>query len=131
MAGIPGRLRGKQLIRLKYLLDSLYTPYELAEYIDITRRQIYRVYRPMGMPTYKDSQDRRGYLINGASFREWYQKTYSKTRLSDLECYCLSCKAAVQIVNPEERTSGGITFSISYCPDCGRKISKIRKKLRN
>jgi uncharacterized protein with PIN domain len=125
---VAGKLNGQKLKRISSLLDSLYTPRELATHIGITRRQVYRVYKPLGMPIYPNPNDSRSYLINGQEFCDWYHAIYQKTKLTEFEAYCLTCKGGVPIVEPQIVKKGKLTYSVSQCPECGRKISKILKK---
>ena len=60
---LKGRLDGNQRNRLVRLLNMLYSPSELANEIGFTKRQVYRVYIPLGCPHEKDSKGRN--WING------------------------------------------------------------------
>jgi hypothetical protein len=123
-----GRLKKQQLLNLSKLLDMLYTPAELAEIVGFTRRQVYRVYMHMECPHIYD--ETHHLWINGAEFREWIHKTYSKTKLAPDETFCLTCKTAVQIIAPEKKISGDITYILSNCPVCGRRLTRIIEKKR-
>lgn len=125
---LSGRLNGIQRNRLKRLLDMMYKPSELAKEIGFSKRQVYRVYIPLGAPHTKDSQ--RHIWINGQEFREWFISTYRKVRLDKNQAFCLTCKKAVPILSPIEQQSGEITFLISECPICGRKLARITSNSR-
>jgi len=119
---LRGRLHGNQLRNLSALLDMLYTPSEIAETIGITRRQVYRVYLPMGCPSAKDETGH--VFIHGKSFRSWYEETYRKEKLKADEVYCLSCKYVVNLVDPVEMTKGRYRYWLAACPNCGKNLSK-------
>ena len=120
---LKGRLDGRQRNRLKRLLDMLYSPKELAEEVGFDKEQVYRVYIPLGCPHERDS--RNHILINGAVFSEWYQQHYKKAHLSQDETFCKSCKKAVAIVDGKQQVTGKLTYILSICPNCGRKLTKI------
>jgi len=120
---IRGRLNGKQRNLLKGLFDMLYTTRELAEEIDISIDQIYRVYVPGGCPCERDS--RNHIFINGKLFKEWYEKTYKKQSLNKNQAFCLTCKKPAAIEKKERLIKNGLIYDLVICPYCGRKISKI------
>ena len=109
---------------LQRLRNVAYTPAELAKVLDINRRQIYRVYRHRGMPCKIDAT---GHIsINGVEFREWYLDTFMKRiELGPDQTYCKTCRRGVEIVSPQICDKNGVTFLISRCPICGRKLSRI------
>ncbi|MCD4671329.1 MAG: division plane positioning ATPase MipZ [Anaerolineaceae bacterium] len=122
-----GRLKAQQVHNLRKLLDMLYTPAELASTVGFTRRQIYRVYVPEGLPCQRDET---GHLwINGCEFRNWYRTNYKKTKLGPNETYCLTCKGPVPIYKPQTFEKGGMIFIQSFCPHCGRKLARFQKNL--
>lgn len=126
---LKGRLSGTQRNRLVSLLDMLYKPSELAEEVGFTRRQVYRVYIPAGCPHMRDEQ--RHIWINGKVFREWYEENYPRVSLAQDEIFCLTCKKGVKIINPKKEKKERLHYLTSYCPNCGRKSTKIitREKL--
>lgn len=123
---LKGRLNGTQRNKLVRLLDMLYTPSELANEVGFTRRQVYRVYIPLGCPHSKD--DRRHIWINGKDFREWCEQTYPRVSLEQDETFCLTCKKAVKIVNPEKKRKDRLEYWTSKCPRCDRKLTRIISK---
>jgi len=125
---LAGRLRRTQALQAKYLLDMLYTPAEIAAGIGFSRRQFYRVYFPAGCPSIRDAKGH--HWVNGKEFAEWYEKTYQKVKLGKDETFCLTCKQAVLMVDPEIRQKGGLTYSVSKCPNCGRNLPKFIRKQR-
>ncbi len=119
-----GRLSKEQLFRLNALYDMDYTPRELADEVGFTRRQVYRVYLPLGCP---HTRDKSGYVkINGRAFKEWYRSTYAKRSLLPDESFCRTCKRAVPIVNPELVEKKGMEIVQSKCPFCGRTLARFR-----
>lgn len=120
---LGGRLNGKQRNRLKRLLNMLYKPSELAEELGISMDQIYRVYLPLGCPHQRDG--RRYVTINGEDFKEWYLLKYKKATIEDDETFCKTCRKAVKIQNPVCKQKDGLTYVLSTCPNCGRKLTKI------
>ncbi len=125
---LRGRLKGPQVARLQGLLNMLYTPKELAETIGFTRRQVYRVYLHLGCPFQRDTT---GHVwINGAEFRDWVHRTYTKPKMTENESFCLTCKQPVGIVGAHFESRGGISYVTSLCPKCGRKLTRILKNHR-
>lgn len=127
---LAGRLKREKYHNLLGLIDSLYTPEELANDVGFTRRQVYRVYIPLGCPHQRNERDH--ILINGKLFREWYFETYKKPEIASDEVYCLSCKQIVPIVNSVSKSKGRYKYQLITCPNCGKKVSKAitnRKEL--
>ena len=123
---LRGRLDGPQKNRLGKLLDMMYKPCELADEVGFSVRQVYRVYIPAGCPHERDQNKR--IWINGEVFRDWFLHAYRKVKLAKEDTFCLTCKRAVAIVNPERKKEGRLVYDISICPVCGRTLSKIIEK---
>jgi hypothetical protein len=124
---LKGRLNGAQRNRLKGLLNMEYTPRELGEEIGMNHSQVYRVYLSLGCPM---RRDKKGHIwINGQGFRKWYEVHYQKVEMGIDEAFCLSCKRAVQIVDPEVRRKNGLEFVMSACPRCGRRLARIAHRI--
>ncbi len=118
-----GRLNRTQLANLRKLYNMLYTPAELAAVLGVTRRQFYRVYVPLGCPQIRDET---GHLwINGAEFGRWYRLTYAKKGLQPGEAFCLTCKQAVPLSDPQSIEKGGMLYLQSTCPNCGRTLARF------
>lgn len=118
-----GKLNRIQLAKLRKLYNMLYTPAELAADLGVTRRQFYRVYIPLGCP---HSKDATGHLwINGAEFCAWYKRVYAKRPLQPGETFCLTCKGAVPLYNPQSIEKGGMVYLQSICPNCGRTLARF------
>ncbi len=109
--------------RLKSLLNMEYSPRELAEEVGFRVSQVYRVYLPLGCPNHRDEV--RRYWINGAAFRAWYGEVYKKVGLAEGEAFCLTCKKAVPLVDPERKVKGGLIFDECECSECGRTLARI------
>ena len=106
----------------------MYSPRELADEIGVHIDQIYAVYIPLGCPHERDKQ--KHIAINGKVFAEWYYKVYPKIKLAHDEAFCLTCKMGVKIIKPKQITKNDITYLLSKCPNCGRKLPKKKKKKR-
>jgi hypothetical protein len=126
---LQGRLNGKQHNRLKRLFDMMYKPSELAEEIGIDKNQIYRAYIPLGCPHERDQY--KHFWINGKTFSEWYEATYKKLKLKSDEAYCKTCNNAVKIINPERKEKNGLIYTLSNCPNCNRKLTRIITQKRD
>lgn len=120
---LKGRLDGKQRNRLKRLLDMDYSPGELADEIGIDKNQIYRVYIPLGCPN--ERKDQKHIQINGKKFIDWYLSHYQKAKIKEDETFCKTCRKAVKIFQPSDKKKSGLSYVLSTCPNCGRKLSKI------
>ena len=118
-----GRLNGKQKNRLRYLLDMMYKPSELAKEIGCDKRQIYDVYIPLGCP---HERDKNGHIwIHGLTFRDWLLKTYTKRKMGKNEAFCPSCKRFFTMSEPELHQKKGVSFLLDECPHCGNKAARI------
>lgn len=118
-----GKLNRTQQANLRKLYDMHYTPAELAAALGVTRRQFYRVYVPLGCP---HNRDESGHLwINGAEFCAWYKRVYAKKRLQPGEGFCLTCKRAVPLRDPQSIEKGGMLYLQSNCPNCGRTLARF------
>jgi len=123
---LRGRLSGQQKTRMQNLFDMMYRPSELAEEIGITKRQFYRVYIPLGLPVERDS--RNHVWINGLVFNDWILEYYKKVKLNENEAFCLTCKRAVEIIEPIHNEINKMVYITCDCLHCGRKLSKIINK---
>ena len=124
-----GRLNGTQRRNLKRLLNMVYTPLEIATVVGFSRRQFYQVYIPMGCP---HTRDEKGHIqVVGVEFRDWYHEMHPKVTMGKNETYCLTCRAAVPIINPKKRRKGILIYLISYCPYCDRKLTRMVSNRRD
>lgn len=120
---LKGRLDGNQKNRLAKLLDMMYSPSELANEIGFTKRQIYRVYIPLGCPHQKDEKNHL--WINGKLFRDWVRDLYKKRSLKTNEAFCLTCKKAVLMVGKVRKQKGRLFYFQCKCSNCGRVLIRI------
>jgi hypothetical protein len=120
---LSGRLDGKQRNRVKGLLDMLYSPKELAEEVGFTIDQVYRVYVPGGCPNVRDEWGH--ILINGKTFKLWFEENYKKHHLEEGQAFCLTCRKAVMMINPVRKQKDQLFYDICDCPNCGRKLTRI------
>jgi len=120
---LRGRLSGQQKTRLQNLFEMMYKPSEIAEEIGFEKRQIYRVYIPLGLPVERDS--RNHVWINGMVFKDWILEYYKKVKLKENEVFCLTCKKPVEIIDPIHNEKHSLFYITCDCPHCGRKLSKI------
>lgn len=118
-----GRLNGSQRNKVKGLLNMLYTPSELSEEIGVNLDQVYRVYIPAGCPHHKDQRGRIS--INGQAFKEWFIENYKKRPLEKNQAYCVSCKKAVEIIDPQRIIDGKNFYLRSFCPNCGNQVTRF------
>jgi hypothetical protein len=126
---LRGRLDGPQRRRLARLLDSEYTPDELAREIGFSVRQVYRVYVPDGCPHRRDEQGR--IRINGRAFREWALERYKRIHLSPDQVFCLTCRRGVELRDPAVREEDCLRFIEGDCPHCGRRVARILGRRRS
>jgi hypothetical protein len=120
---LRGRLDGKGRNQLKSLLNMMYSPSELAQELGIDKDQIYRVYVDLDCPHVRDENNH--IWINGQEFKKWYLDIYKKTGLTENETFCKTCRKAVMLIKPEQKTKGRVTYLLSHCPNCDRMLTKI------
>ena len=124
---MKGRLSGDKRTRLKRLLNMMYRPSEIASEVGFGRRQFYKVYIPEGCPHERDG---RGHIwINGKEFRDWYIIRYPKMKLGAGEAFCLTGRKPVEMIDPIKHDNDGLKYFVCFCPDCGRKLSRIYDKV--
>ena len=73
---IKGRLNGKQKKKMVNLMNMMYSPSEIANEIGFDRRNVYRIYIPLGCPNKKGLN--RRIWINGVEFKNWILDIYRK-----------------------------------------------------
>ena len=130
------RQRGQPMQRLKnlppaikqraaVLLDMRYKPSEFADEVGMEKARVYQLV-PAGLP---HERDRAGHIwILGAEAAEWLRSwERPRVRLGQDEAYCLRCKRAVALVNPQRvRLRRKVCLLKAVCPECGRKIPGAR-----
>ena len=122
-----GELNKEQKMRMRSLLNMVYTTNELAEHIGFDRRQIYRVYCHMEGHPFVKPEGSRLLEVNGKAFREWYYKTYKKQHVNTDELVCVGCKSVIPL--PEKPGSilhkELIDIYKYVCPKCGRTTCRF------
>lgn len=98
------------------------TPTELEQELGVSARTI-REWQRLGLPYRRDE---RGHLwIDGRQFAAWVKQISQpqlKRRLKQDEAYCLTCRAAVKLVNPTQQQHGHQVTLKGQCPHCGNAI---------
>jgi hypothetical protein len=123
-----GLLKSAILNRFRWLLDMLYSPADLAEHLQVDKREIYDRYMRAGMPTQKDDKGR--VWIYGPDATKWADENRRgahRIKLAKDEGYCRRCKAARPIAGPVERTtmkSDRVCLK-AKCPECGGTMLRI------
>jgi len=95
----------------------------LAGEIGVNPRLIRRVHVPLGCPHSRNRQNH--IMINGISFRNWYQSVYKKRSPAIDEAFCLTCKDVVKMNNPSSKELDGLSYNVANCPNCGRNIARF------
>ncbi len=117
-----------QRARLRRLLRMEYTPRELADDVGCGRSQIIRACEA-GCP-YRKTASGRCYVV-GCEFASWYESLLAgrKHPLSPGEAYCLHCRSAVRLVEPEvvPAPQNGVERVTGRCPQCGSVVNRFRR----
>lgn len=112
------------LLRTRGLLNMLYTLPELAAELRMPAATL-RDWTLVGLP---HTHDARAHIwINGVEFANWvYEMRNSRPvlHLRANEAYCLHCRRAVEIVNPQESRAGNQRILTGRCPVCNSALSK-------
>jgi predicted RNA-binding Zn-ribbon protein involved in translation (DUF1610 family) len=113
------------IVRAPGLLPMLYTVAELAAAIGIADRTL-RDWLAHGAPHLRDAKGR--VWVNGREFAAWVErmrKPARKRKLQDGQAYCVSCRKAVKLLNPEtHHVRGKLTNTKGICPECGHTINR-------
>ena len=112
------------IVKAPGLLPMLYTLGELEDELRVPV-SILRAWMEKGVPY---QHDRRGHIwINGQELAEWIHKTKRpkhSRQLGDDEAFCLRCRKAVKLLNPQQRIRGHQILLSSTCPQCGSPINR-------
>ena len=112
------------IVRAPGLLPMLYTPRELEQELGVNARTI-REWIKQGMPYERDA---RGHLwINGVALAVWVEQirtTNQICKLADDEAYCLKCRQAVKLSDPQPLRQAKLIVLRGTCPTCGTKINR-------
>lgn len=116
------RLPRDVIVRASSLLPMWYTPAELEQELGVSARTI-REWQRRGLP---NRRDERGHLwIDGQQFAAWVKEVSRPRpgrRLNPDEAYCLTCRAAVKLINPTRQQHGHQVTLKGRCPQCGKAI---------
>ncbi len=112
------------LLRTRGLLDMDYALPELAAELGMPASTL-RDWARVGMPHYRDT---RGHIwINGGEFTDWvaeWRTAKPTLRLKAHEAYCLHCRGAVDIVDPQKARAGSQPILVGRCRVCHSAVSK-------
>jgi hypothetical protein len=113
------------IVKSTGLLPMFYTVHELVEEIAIPERTLCD-WLSHGAP---HTRDRLSHIwIDGRSFASWVESLPKKSngaRLKNDEGYCLSCKRAVDMLNPILYPSASrVIYIHGTCPVCNGKITQ-------
>lgn len=123
------RMNRSQKLRIRYLLDTIYTPAELAHAIGCHRDTIYRGFIPAGCPYKKDVEGR--IAINGLELRTWYEENKPQKReLAPGEAWCFRCNVPVVMQPPltSKPTNLFLELVSGTCPNCGSTVNRARAR---
>ncbi len=114
-----------QRIRLRGLLDMMYSPADLARELNIDQRDVYRRWLPAGIPHVRD--DKGHVLLHGLTIAKWFGQQKPKRNIKSDEGYCLKCKAVVKLIDPEPVQHGKFHLLRAPCPTCQRMVYRGAK----
>ncbi len=106
------------IVRAPGLLPMLYTTTELAAELHIEPWQL-REWISAGMPHQYDPQQH--IFIDGHQFAAWVISRRNAQRgptLAGDEGFCLTCRKAVKMVDPQAMVQGKRKLLKAVCPDC-------------
>jgi len=113
------------LVKAPWLLPMRYKVSELAKEIKIPERTL-RDWLANGAPHYRD--ETRHIWIHGVEFSEWIAENKKKKpdrKLGNDEAFCMRCKEAVKLINPEIIPGKGkLIYIRGKCPQCGCAINR-------
>ena len=112
------------ITKVSALLPMKYKVRELAGELEIPESTL-RDWLKKRAPHERDS--RNHILIDGPDFARWVQENRKRKKsgrkLKDSEAYCLSCKRAVELIDPITIPKEGKLIHVKgQCPQCGNVI---------
>ena len=116
------RPRHDVIVRAPGLLPMLYTTTELATELHIEAWQL-REWIKAGMPHQYDHQQH--IFIHGHQFAAWVDTQRSVQRgpkLATDEGFCLSCRKAVKLIDPQSTVQGKRKLLRAICPTCQQPV---------
>ena len=124
------RLKRAQVYKVKFLLDMMYKPSEIAEELGVSVDTIYRSYLPAGAPNQIDGKGR--VWIFGPAFAAWAQEYLlkkspkAKAAMTEAEAWCVKCNQVITIVNPRKRdVKKRVARQTGHCPICGKVVNRF------
>jgi hypothetical protein len=122
---LPKKFSHSVIVKSPGLLPMLYKVRELAQTVGVAERTL-RDWLADGLPHRRDAQ---GHLwIHGRQFAGWVQKNRKRRqgqKLEDNQAYCLRCKRAVELLNPETQwLCGKLTITRGTCASCGAVVQR-------
>ncbi len=110
-------------LRVKGLLDMLYTAEELAVELNMDPRLITNTLIPEGLPHTKDEKER--IFLHGPAVQAWVNNLRAiKSNLRTDEVYCLGCRKVVSLVKPRRVRQANLVLLKARCPECGSKVNR-------
>lgn len=131
MSEVNFRLRRSQVFKVKFLLDMLYKPVEIAEELGVSVDTVYRSYLPAGAPNQVDKAGR--VWIYGPAFASWAEAYLIEKRsrkpivmMAKNEGWCLKCNRPVAIADPHMRDmKKRVQRLTGHCPTCGKVVNRF------
>jgi hypothetical protein len=122
----PGiKLPHAVIVKAPGLLPMLYSPSELEGELGVPARTI-RDWLRWGVPHQRDETEH--IWINGQEFAAWVKAIRTAARrtvpLKDGQAFCVGCRAAVTVLEPQRRRNGNRVLLSGRCPTCGRTIHR-------
>lgn len=113
------------IVKAPGLLPMLYSPPELEGELGVPARTL-RDWLKWGLP---HQRDETGHIwINGQDFAAWVNAIRTAPKrtvpLKDGQAFCVGCRAAVIVLEPQRRRNGNRILLSGKCPTCGRTIHR-------
>ena len=131
MSEVKFRLKKAQGYKVRFLLDMMYKPVEIAEQLGVSVDTVYRSYLPAGAPNQMDKAGR--VWIYGPAFASW-AKAYLMEKqnrkpvvmMAESEAWCLKCNHPVAILGPKRRdVKKRVQRLTGHCPECGKVVNRF------
>ena len=112
------------IVKAPGLLPMLYTLREMSDELGVPVPML-RTWIDWGAPHQRDG--RGNIWINGRELAMWLDKIRRPRRSRKLgkdEAYCLRCRKAVRLLNPQRQTKAHQIILSGTCPRCGGTINR-------